>query len=115
VPGVKIVDVYCDSAEQTLIGGLRTEAARRRAGIEIHNAYKRPINDRIRFYTIMQGAGRYRIYRGCGATIEAFRTAVWNDNETTDVRLDDGSTNIDNLDAQEYSTESFMKEFLARN
>jgi PBSX family phage terminase large subunit len=113
--GVPLVDVYCDSAEQTLIGGLRAEAARRRAGVEIHNAYKKPINDRIRFYTIMQGAGRYHIYKECGATIEAFRTAVWKDNETTDVRLDDGSTNIDNLDAQEYSTESVMKEFLARN
>jgi PBSX family phage terminase large subunit len=112
--GVPLVDVYCDSAEQTLIGGLRAEAARRRAGVEIHNAYKKPINDRIRFYTIMQGAGRYHIYKECGATIEAFRTAVWKDNETTDVRLDDGSTNIDNLDAQEYSTESVMKEFLQR-
>jgi hypothetical protein len=62
----------------------------------------------------MQGAERYHIYKECGATIEAFRTAVWKGNETTDVRLDDGSTNIDNLDAQEYSTESVMKEFLQR-
>ena len=111
---VPVVDVYCDSAEQTLIGGLKTEAARRRAGIDIHNACKKPINDRIRFYTIMQGAGRYKIYKECGETVEAFRTAVWKDNEVADVRLDNGTTNIDNLDAQEYSTENYMSEFLQR-
>lgn len=31
-----------------------------------------------------------------------------------DVRLDDGTTNIDNLDAQEYSTEPYMNEIMKR-
>ena len=31
-----------------------------------------------------------------------------------DVRLDDGTTKIDNLDAQEYSTEEFMRDILER-
>jgi PBSX family phage terminase large subunit len=110
--GVTLVDVYCDSAEQTLIGGLRSEAARRHAGVEIHNARKYPINDRIRFYCILQGAGRYRIHESCRDTIDAFRSAMWTDKATADVRLDDGSTNIDNLDAQEYSTEPFMRDMV---
>ena len=29
-------------------------------------------------------------------------------NVTTEIRLDDGSINIDSLDAQEYSTEAYM-------
>ena len=33
---------------------------------------------------------------------------------TADVRLDDGTTNIDNLDAQEYSTEPYMREMMER-
>lgn len=112
LPGVNIVDAYCDSAEQTLIGGLRKEAEERRAGIDIHNARKGTINDRIRFYCIMQGAGRYFIHSSCRDTIEAFETAMWSDKATADVRLDDGTTNIDSLDAQEYSTEYWQKDMM---
>ncbi|MGN1134720.1 MAG: phage terminase large subunit [Oscillospiraceae bacterium] len=107
-----ITDMYCDSAEQTLIGGIRAEAARNGWKINVHNAKKKEINDRIRFYCIMQGAGRYNIHKSCTATIDAFSEAMWEDNATADVRLDDGTTNIDTLDAQEYSTEPYMNDIL---
>ena len=42
--------------------------------------------------------------RNCKHTIEAFENAVWDPNKT-DIRLDDGTTNIDSLDAAEYSVE----------
>lgn len=113
LPGVPIVDIYCDSAEQTLIGGLRAEAARRRETIDIHNARKGAIIDRIRFYCIIQGAGKYRIHRSCKDTIEAFQTALWSE-KAENTRLDDGSTNIDNLDAQEYSTEAWQRDMIGR-
>lgn len=105
--------MYCDSAEQTLIGGIRTEAAKNSWKINVHNAKKKEINDRIRFYCIMQGAGRYKIMRSCKATTDAFSDAMWDPKAVTeDVRLDDGTTNIDNLDAQEYSTEPYMNDIL---
>ncbi len=108
-----LVDVYCDSAEQTLIKGMKTEAGRRKLGVEIHNARKGEINDRIRFYTLLMGADRYKICSRCKSTIEAFESAVWDPKVLTgDVRLDDGSTNIDNLDAQEYSTEPYMSDMI---
>lgn len=113
--GVPLVDVYCDSAEQTLIAGMRTECARQKMGLELHNARKFPINDRIHYYTMMMGADRYRIHSRCKATIDALMEAMWNSKEKTeDVRLDNGTTNIDNLDAQEYSTEPFMKDMIDR-
>lgn len=112
---VTLADVYCDSAEQTLIGGLKVEAARNGWAVNIHNAKKKEINDRIRFYCIMQGAGRYKIHRSCKATIDAFSEAMWDSKYIgRDVRLDDGTTNIDNLDAQEYSTEPYMNEIMKR-
>ena len=112
---VPIVDIYCDSAEQTLIAGLRAEAARRGLKVEIHNARKYPINDRIRFYTAMMGAGRYKILKSCQTTIDALSEAMWDSKAlTADVRLDDGTTNIDNLDALEYSTEPYMREMMER-
>lgn len=110
-----LMDVYCDSAEQTLIGGMRTEARRCKWCVDIHNARKKEINDRIRFYTLLMGSGRYMIMRSCKATINAFRGAMWDSQYITkDVRLDDGSTNIDNLDAQEYSTEPYMSDIMER-
>ena len=44
--------------------------------------------------------------RDCLNTIDALESAVWDGKYTTqDVRLDDGTTNIDNLDAMEYAFE----------
>lgn len=71
------MDIYCDSAEQTLIEGMRIDAAKRNLCVEIHNARKGPINDRIRFYTVMMGAGRYKILKGCTSTIDALSEAMW--------------------------------------
>ena len=79
-----IRDVYCDSAEQVLIRGLKNTAARERLGVEIHNARKGQISDRIRFYTSIMGQGRYFIMRNCTNTIGAFMSAQW-----------DGGTRLD--------------------
>jgi hypothetical protein len=109
------MDVYCDSAEQTLIKGMDVYARKNVLKVNILNAKKKPINDRIRFYTLLMGAGRYKILRSCAATIDALSSAVWDSkHKTEDVRLDDGSTNIDNLDAQEYSTEPYMSDIIPR-
>lgn len=109
-----VTDVWCDSAEQTLINGLRTAAAKAHLPVNIGNAQKRPINDRIRALCLLMGAGRYYINRTCTDTIEALKTAVWDSKHTTeDVRLDDGTTNIDNLDAMEYSWEREIPNLIA--
>jgi len=101
-----VTDVWCDSAEQTLINGLRVAAARERIGVNIGNAMKKPINDRIRALCILMGAGRFFCASECTVTIEALKSALWDSKHTTeDVRLDDGTTNIDNLDSLEYSFE----------
>lgn len=106
-------DAYCDSAEQTLIQGLRTACAKEGVSVQIHNARKDPINDRIRFFCRMQASGRHKIFYRCEKTIEAFQSAVWDPRHITeDVRLDDGTYNIDSLDAQEYAVEPYMRQIL---
>lgn len=104
-------DAYFDSAETTLIHGVKLAVQRRKIPINIRNAKKGAINERIRLYQMLQGTGRYKIMSHCKKTIEAFSTAVWAP-KNADERLDDGSINIDNLDAQEYSTEPFMQELM---
>ncbi len=101
-------DIYCDSAEQILIRGIENRLARERLPVAVHNARKSPINDRISFYCALMGQKRYFIARHCVHTLQAFCEAVWKDGR----RLDNGSTNIDSLDAQEYATERRMKEII---
>lgn len=101
-----VTDVWCDSAEQTLINGLRTAAAQAHLPVNIGNALKKQINDRIRALCILMGAGRFKIHSGCKWTIDALKSAIWDSKEVTeDVRLDNGTTNIDSLDALEYAYE----------
>ena len=101
-----VTDVWCDSAEQTLINGLRTAAVRNRLPVNIGNSMKRPINDRIRATCLLMGAGRFFVMNNCVHTIDALKSAVWDAKKLTeDVRLDNGTTNIDSLDAMEYAFE----------
>lgn len=108
-----VYEVRADSAEQTLIEGLTVAAMRAHLGVEIRNAVKGPINDRIAFYNSMMAQGRFCIMRHCKVTIAAFSDAVYDeDQKIKDVRLDDGTTNIDTLDATEYTTEPVQNEIL---
>ena len=45
---------------------------------------------------------RFKIMNTCTNTIESLRNAVW-DSSAIDTRLDDGSVNIDMIDAMEYA------------
>ena len=101
-----IANVYCDSAEQTLINGLRNAAARAGMQIGIYDAMKKPINERIRAACKLMGADRFKIMSHCTTTIDAYASAVYDSkNLTADVRLDNGTSNIDTLDATEYAYE----------
>lgn len=108
----KVFEAYCDSAETTLIEGLRVASAKHNIGIDINLAKKSAINDRIRFYNALMAYGRYKVMRHCKHVIEALESAVWDDTSIIDKRLDDGKMNIDSLDALEYSTEPYMNDIL---
>ena len=104
----KVLAAYCDSAEQVLIRGLRKAVLNANIPIAINNARKGEIIDRIRFGLTMFAQHRFFILSNCRETIQAYTDAVWDDKKE-DVRLDDGTTNIDSLDSSEYSQEPYMK------
>lgn len=109
----KVYEAFCDSAEQTLIEGFTVAITKARVGVDVRNAKKEPINDRIAFYNSMMSQDRFKVMRHCVHTIEALENAVYDDKKPLeDVRLDDGTVNIDSLDSMEYSTESIMEELL---
>lgn len=102
---------YCDSAEQVLIRGLRKACNDTGIPIAIKDARKGAIIDRIRFGMAMFAQQRFYIISNCKETIEAYENAVWDDKHD-DQRLDDGTTNIDSIDATEYSQEPFIRQMI---
>lgn len=109
----KTYEAYCDSAEQTLIAGLETACIQAHVNIDIKNAIKGPINDRIAFYNSLIAQGRWKVMKHCKHIIGAFEQAVYDDKKKNqDIRLDDGLMNVDSLDSTEYSTESVQEEIL---
>ncbi len=109
----RVYEAYCDSAEQTLIEGFQVAIAKARVGIDVRNALKGAINDRIAFYNSLMAQRRFHIMKHCVATIGALENAVYSDKDPTkDERLDDGTVNIDSLDSMEYSTESMQGDIL---
>lgn len=104
--------LYADSAEQTLIAGLRH--ALRPIGVIVKNSLKREINDRIRATTMLMGGGRFHMVAAeCQTLIDAFQGAVWDDKVIgKEERLDDGTSDIDTLDAFEYSFERYIPQLV---
>lgn len=86
--------IWCDSAETVLIKGIRTEVFARRIPVEVRNARKGEIIDRIRLCDWLMSQGRFFILRRCRHTIAALSEAVWDSKSPTkDRRLDDGTLN----------------------
>lgn len=109
----KVYEAYCDSAEQTLIAGIEMACLQARVKVEIKNAIKGPINDRISFYNSLIAQNRWKVMKHCVHIIGAFENAVYDDKKKNmDVRLDDGLMNVDSLDSTEYSTESIQDDIL---
>lgn len=102
-----------DSAEQILIRGLSNTAAAEHLGTQVKNALKMRINDRIMLTLLLMKQGRLFVSKSCPHLIDAFRTAMYDSKKHEDERLDDGTTDIDSLDAFEYSIEPYYKQLQA--
>lgn len=103
-----ITIVYADSAEQTLIAGIRSSLRKNGLGwIRVENALKTEINDRINATAILMAQGRFFYMENeCTSLVTALCTAVWNPKEVTkNERLDDGTSDVDSLDSFEYTFE----------
>ncbi len=108
-----VESVFWDNAETVLGNSIRNVVEKRFPWITVRAAKKKPINDRIRCTVRLMGAGRFFITDDCESLRDAFSDAVWNqDKKDKDERLDDGSTDIDSLDAFEYTIERDMKDLI---
>ena len=105
-----VESVFWDNAETVLGNSIRNVVEKEFPWIAVKQAKKKAITDRIRCTVKLMGAGRFFITSDCQSLKIALSEAVWNkDVKDKDERLDDGSTDIDSLDAFEYTIERDMK------
>jgi PBSX family phage terminase large subunit len=101
---------FADSAEQILIKGLNQMPH----SIHVADAMKRPITERIRAANILYASGRKFVMAHCEQLIKAIEGAVWDTKALVDTRLDNGTSDIDSLDADEYSWERNVTDLVGR-
>ena len=110
-----VTKVYADSAEQVLIRGFKTALAKNGMGnIKIVNAAKGKITDRIFATTSLAAQYRLAMTDDCESLEEAFSMAVWDPKSLKLDRLDDGTSDIDTLDAFEYSWERDIGKYIKK-
>lgn len=114
----RVVAVYgrtqtrADSEESVLIRGIRNAVKRAGLPCSVENAKKMSINDRIKLTLLLMAQKRLYVCRKCQHLIDAWQTAIYDPKRFDDTRLDDGTSDIDSLDAWEYSVEHYYQQLL---
>ncbi len=107
-PGVNIRYIFADNEAQYLISGLRKHLRRYGEVIQVLDSIKKPIVDRISFVNQLMAQGRFHVSSGCTELISGLSSALWDESASGDKRLDNFTSDIDILDAMEYSIERYM-------
>lgn len=95
---------FGDSAEPMIIRSLQLCSS-----IKIENSRKNSITDRILWLNQLMATNRFRILKRCKNTIRAIESASYDDKGD---RKDNGTNNIDSLDALEYAFEPYVKKLV---
>lgn len=100
-----------DNEEVVLIRGLKRRIQEMGWGTLVRGCDKEPINDRIDCGRTMISYGiLFYIEEESKTFVDALSSALWDDNTKEDTRLDDFTTDIDTIDAWEYSWCRYMRQ-----
>lgn len=111
-PNARILYIDCDNASQELINGIRLAFIRANIPVVVRDCWKGLINDRIYALNGLMTQGRFFVHEDCLNVIDSLSSQAWDAKEKTkDVRLDDGTFDIDTSDALEYSFSRFIRLF----
>ncbi len=111
-------EIRADCAEQYLINTLNKFLNKKGFNIPVKESIKGKINDRIRCTNTLISLKKLTINQNCKTLINGIKNAVWDKDfaeKGIDKRLDDFSTDIDILDAFEYSFSAFLKQLTLNN
>ena len=102
--------MFPDNEEVVLIRGLKRRVQELGWNTIVRGCVKEPINDRIDCgRTMISYNILYYIEEECKLFVDALSSALWDDDAQEDTRLDDFTTDIDTIDAWEYSWCKYMK------
>lgn len=109
----KVTHCFADygALGQTLTFGLNRYLQQNRVPLQVQDCIKGKIIDRIYLDQMLFARGKRFILNKCKFLKEAYEQAVWSDKEP-DTRLDDGTSDIDSLDASEYSIFPFYDKLM---
>lgn len=109
----KVTHAYGDygALGQVLTYGLNRNLQENGIPLKVQDCIKGRIVDRIQLDCQLFGLRKRFILKHCKGLIEAYKQALWDD-KAEDERLDDGTTDIDSLDASEYSTFPFYDKLM---
>ena len=104
---------FCDygALGNVITLGLIRRCQKERLPVQVVDCEKGLINDRIFLSSTLMAQRRFYILRKNTIITKAFQDALWN-SKSQDERLDDGTTDIDSLDAFEYSVNSFYENLI---
>ena len=109
----KVTHCFADygALGQVLTFGMNRYLQQHRIPLQVQDCIKGRIVDRIELDCHLFGQQRRFILRKCKDSINAYCEALW-DEKHQDERLDDGTTDIDSLDAEEYATFPFYDKLM---
>lgn len=114
-PGVPIRYAFMDSEAQYLINSVRSACRQAGLPLSVGDCHKTEIVQRIIATNTLLSQRRMYVLRRCKLVIGGMRAAAWDSDEAAkgkDVRLDNFSSDIDILDAAEYSWSAFAQRLL---
>lgn len=111
-PNARIRYIDCDNASQELTNGIRLAFMRANIPVVVRDCWKGLINDRIYALNGLMTQGRFFVHEDCQHVIDSLSSQAWDSTKPTeDVRLDNGTFDIDTSDALEYSFSHFINLF----
>lgn len=102
----EITEAYGDSEDQTI-----KNTVSHKGKIFLRNSIKRRIKDRIDAFMLLVAQNKFFYTEDCDGLIKALCGASW-DPKKTDARLDNHTSDIDSIDAFEYSWEWYIRNII---
>lgn len=103
--------IFPDNEEVVLIRGLKRAIQNLGWNTVVRGCKKEPINDRIDLERTMISYNMlWYVEEECKTFVDAMSSALWDDKAKEDTRLDDFTTDIDTIDAFEYSFTRYMRQ-----
>ena len=109
----KVTTAFADwgSLGEVITYGMNKYLLEHNIPLRIQDCVKGKIIDRIQLDCQLFATRKHFILKKCKYLKEAYEQAVWSD-KVPDTRLDDGTTDVDSLDAHEYSIFSYFDKLM---